>query len=247
MSVVAELIGHERDHDTTTGSTNSNSKVLLVDQDPISRHVLTEILRRERQEVVAADRDDIKALMPLSAGAGIVIMSLGPEESIPASVKDLAVHLDKRVLLIASRWSRQRLDYAFAAGAAGCLVKEPSMSNLPGAVQAVRAGLSVMSPAIHKRLAVKERALRRSARTAGSGEIPVNRLLEMLTERERQVLHLLAEGWSNAEVATQLLISPTTVKSHVSNALSKLGVRNRIQAVLLVRSAMDDGVSLAVA
>jgi len=120
------------------------------------------------------------------------------------------------------------------------------MSNLPGAVQAVRAGLSVMSPAIHKRLAVKERALRRSAKAA-AGEIPVNRLLEMLTERERQVLHLLAEGWSNAEVATQLLISPTTVKSHVSNALSKLGVRNRIQAVLLVRSAMDEGASLALA
>jgi two-component system, NarL family, nitrate/nitrite response regulator NarL len=245
MSVVAELIGRERDRGTTTSSTNS--RVLLVDRDPISRHVLTEILRRERLEVIASERDDIEALTPMSAGAEIVIMSLGPEERIPSCVKELAVHLDKQVLLIASRWSRQRLDYAFAAGTAGCLVKEPSMSNLPGAVQAVRAGLSVISPAIHKRLAVKERALRRSARAGGSGEIPVNRLLEMLTERERQVLHLLAEGWSNAEVATQLLISPTTVKSHVSNALSKLGVRNRIQAVLLVRSAMDDGASLALA
>lgn len=257
MSVVAELIGHERDHATTTGPTNTGAntnisastgtKVLLVDPDPISRHVLTEILRREGLEVVAADRDDIDVLRPMAPGAGIVIMSLSPDEGIPASVREMAVHLDMRVLLIASRWSRRCLDYAFAAGAAGCLVKEPSMSNLPGAVQAVRAGLAVMSPAIHKRLAVKERALRRSARAAGSGEIPVNRLLEMLTEREWQVLHLLAEGWSNAEVATQLLISPTTVKSHVSNALSKLGVRNRIQAVLLVRSAMDDGAGLALA
>lgn len=238
---VAEFIGHERDTTTT-------SKVLLVDQDPISRHVLTEVLlREEKVEVISSDKDDIRVLTPMSAGAEMVIMSLGPEERIPASVKDLAVHLDKHVLLIASRWSRQRLDYAFAAGAAGCLVKEPSMSHLPGAVRAVRAGLSVMSPSIHKRLHARERVLRRPAKAASVGEVPVNRLLEMLTERERQVLHLLAEGWSNAEVAAQLLISPTTVKSHVSNALSKLGVRNRIQAVLLVRSAMDEGMALSMA
>ncbi|WP_371477489.1 DNA-binding response regulator [Kitasatospora sp. NBC_00315] len=231
-----ELVDLESD--TTTGA-----RILLIEQDPISRHVLTGILERDEQmEVVSSDTAEVKGLTAMSARADIVIMSIGPDEDIPPSVDDLVARCGKRVLLISSIWTRQRLDSAFAAGAAGCLVKEPMMSNLVGAVQAVHAGLTVISPQIHRHMTKQQPGLAATAGQGKSGEAAVRRLLDLLTDRERQVLRLLAEGWSNSEVAARLLISPTTVKSHVSRTLAKLGARNRLQAVLLVRTALDAGI-----
>lgn len=217
-------------------SAGLRTRVLLVEQDPISRHVLTAILERDDQmEVVSSGESEGERVVTMAAHAEAVIVSLAPDQEIPAFVADLIARRGKRVLLVSSRWPGRLLDSALAVGVTGCLVKEAAMPNLVGAVQAVHAGLSVISPQIHRRMLRREAGWDASATKERASQQPVTRLIESLSPRERQVLWLLAESRSTSEVADQLLISPTTVKSHVSNALAKLGARNRVQAVLVVR------------
>ncbi|MGW6722922.1 LuxR C-terminal-related transcriptional regulator [Streptomyces sp. NPDC054995] len=227
-----ELIERER-------STGLRTRVLLIEQDPISRHVLTAILERDDQmEVVSADDPEDDDAVGMAAHAEAVIVSIGPGQDIPGFVAELTACHGKRVLLVSSSWSGRLLDSALAAGVTGCLLKEAAMPNLVGAVRAVHAGLSVISPQIHRRMMRREAGWDASVTRERPGEPPMTRLVESLSPRERQVLWLLAESRTTSEVADQLLISPTTVKSHVSNALTKLGARNRVQAVLAVREFM---------
>ncbi|MET7594355.1 response regulator [Streptomyces sp. NPDC004082] len=116
---------------------------------------------------------------------------------------------------------------ALTAGASGFLLKDVTPEHLVAAVRLVRSGDALLAPAITRRL-IERFAHREEAPTPG-----VHSDLSELTPRELEVLRLLATGLSNAELAERLFLSPTTVKTHVGRILSKLGLRDRVQAVVL--------------
>ncbi|UIX29630.1 response regulator [Streptomyces sp. GQFP] len=117
---------------------------------------------------------------------------------------------------------------ALYAGASGFLLKDVRRDDLVHAVRVVAAGDSLLAPTVTRRLVAD---IVRSRREKATAE-PVPQRLEILTGREEETLRLLARGLSNAEIATTLFVSEHTVKTHVSNVLSKLGLRDRVQAVI---------------
>ena len=115
---------------------------------------------------------------------------------------------------------------ALRAGASGFLLKDSPRHDLIAAIRAAAAGDALLSPSVTRRLI--EAFARRPPETT-----PSPARLATLTARERDVLLLLARGRSNAEIATALFVSEATVKTHVGNLLAKLGLRDRVQAVIL--------------
>lgn len=114
---------------------------------------------------------------------------------------------------------------ALAAGASGFLLKDAPAEELLTAVRVVAAGEAVLAPSITNRLIqqIKTRPIRTTEA----------QVLESLTDREREVLRLIAKGDTNQEIAEQLFVGETTVKTHVSHVLRKLGLRDRVQAVVV--------------
>ncbi|MEU5890506.1 response regulator transcription factor [Streptomyces sp. NPDC047461] len=117
---------------------------------------------------------------------------------------------------------------ALTAGASGFLLKDVTPEHLVASVRLVQSGDALLAPAITRRL-IERFAHREEARPAAGP----HRDLSDLTPRETEVLRLLATGLSNAELADRLFLSPTTVKTHVGRILSKLDLRDRVQAVVL--------------
>jgi DNA-binding NarL/FixJ family response regulator len=119
-------------------------------------------------------------------------------------------------------------DYIFGAlraGASGFLLKRTSPEELIAAVHTVAAGDALLSPSVTR--TVIDRMARQPTPDASSGA-----LVEQLTRREREVLELVARGLSNAEIAAEFVIEESTVKTHVKRILRKLGLRDRVQAVI---------------
>ncbi|GIG59972.1 DNA-binding response regulator [Longispora fulva] len=115
---------------------------------------------------------------------------------------------------------------ALRAGASGFLLKDASAAELAQAVRVVAAGDALLAPNITKRLIAE------FSRIAGAPRAPLKDRVGDLTERETEVLSLIAQGLSNAEIATGLVVAEQTVKTHVSRILVKLGLRDRTQAAV---------------
>jgi DNA-binding NarL/FixJ family response regulator len=132
----------------------------------------------------------------------------------------------QRVLILTTFGLDEYIIEALRAGASGFLLKDAPTREVVDAVRAVAAGDAVLAPAVTRQLLdqVGRRLPAAVSRTPdGLGE---------LTDREQEVLRMLAVGMSNAEIATALVVSEPTVKTHVSNLLGKLGLRDRVQAVI---------------
>ena len=132
----------------------------------------------------------------------------------------------QRILILTTFGLDQYIIEALRAGASGFLLKDAPTQEVVAAVRAVAAGDAVLSAAVTRQL------LDQVARRLPA---PVSRRsddLDPLTEREHEVLRMLANGLSNAEIAAALVVSEATVKSHVSHLLGKLGLRDRVQAVI---------------
>jgi DNA-binding NarL/FixJ family response regulator len=138
-----------------------------------------------------------------------------------------------RVLMLTTFDQDDYVYDALHAGASGFLLKDVRRADLVHAVQVVAAGESLLAPSVTRRL-ISE--FSRSA-PGGRGKAPDS--LDDLTPRELEVFGLIARGMSNAEIAAELVVSETTVKTHVARVLMKLGVRDRVQAVVL---AYESGV-----
>jgi DNA-binding NarL/FixJ family response regulator len=132
-----------------------------------------------------------------------------------------------RVLILTTFDRDDYLFDALSAGASGFLLKTASPENLVEAVQVLARGDALLSPSVTRR--VIERF---GQTTAPVATLPDRAELPDLTDREREVLGHIAQGRSNAEIAVALYVGEATVKTHVSNVLTKLGVRDRIQAVV---------------
>jgi DNA-binding NarL/FixJ family response regulator len=132
----------------------------------------------------------------------------------------------QRVLILTTFGLDEYIIDALRAGASGFLLKDAPTQDVVQAVRAVAAGDAVLAPAVTRQLLdqVARRLPHAVARTPAA--------LAELTEREQQVLRMLAAGLTNAEISEALVLSEATVKTHVSNLLSKLGLRDRVQAVI---------------
>ena len=135
-----------------------------------------------------------------------------------------------RVLVLTTFDVDETVFAALAAGASGFLLKDATPEEIVHGVRVVAAGESILAPSVTSML------VREFARRPTPGR-PRGDLLATLTERETEVLHLVAEGRSNAEIAERLVISPATAKTHVSRVLAKLGARDRAQLVVLAYEA----------
>jgi DNA-binding NarL/FixJ family response regulator len=129
-----------------------------------------------------------------------------------------------RVIMLTTFDHDEYIFDALQAGASGFLLKDVRRDDLVHAVRVVHKGQSLLAPSVARRLI--DAVTKRAAKPASTAR------LGALTERERQTLVLLAKGLSNAEIAAELVVSDHTVKTHVSSILSKLHLRDRIQAVI---------------
>ncbi|MFD6172935.1 response regulator [Streptomyces coeruleorubidus] len=131
---------------------------------------------------------------------------------------------DCRTVMLTTFDSDEYVYDALHAGASGFLLKDVRRDDLVHAVRVVARGDSLLAPTVARRLVEQYTRSTRHARPAAR--------LDVLTARERETLLLLARGLSNAEIAAELVVSDHTVKTHVGNVLAKLGLRDRIQAVI---------------
>ncbi len=131
---------------------------------------------------------------------------------------------DVRIVILTTFELDEYVFEAIRAGASGFLVKNTKPAELLQAVRAVAAGDALLSPSVTRRL-IREFAAR-------TRQAPRSPALDALSEREREVMRLVAEGLTNHEIAERLVVSPLTAKTHVSRAMVKLGARDRIQLVV---------------
>jgi DNA-binding NarL/FixJ family response regulator len=142
-----------------------------------------------------------------------------------ASLAEAGIEPRPRVLVLTTFDLDEYVFGALRAGAAGFLLKDAPRERLLEAIRVVHRGDALLSPSITRRL-VEEFAAR-----ADPLEAPET-VLAQLTPREREVLALVARGYSNSEIAQRLVVTEATVKSHVGSVLSKFGLRDRVQAVV---------------
>lgn len=140
------------------------------------------------------------------------------------ATRTITTESDTRVLMLTTFDLDEYVYAAVRAGASGFLLKDTPPDDLVHAVRVVAGGDALLAPSVTRRL-IEEFV-------AGSGELSPHQGMDDLTEREREVLVLMANGMSNAEIAGELFLGETTVKTHVSRVLLKLDVRDRVQAVV---------------
>jgi DNA-binding NarL/FixJ family response regulator len=161
--------------------------------------------------------------MPLLDGIEATRRLAGPDSPNPAKI------------LVVTTFNVDEYVYeALRAGASGFLLKDAPPPELIHAVRTVARGDSLLSPVVTRTLIGRYAERLRPADTAAS---PERDRLKVLTPREHEVLLLISEGLSNAEIATELVLSPETVKTYVSRILTKLDLRDRVQAVVLAYRA----------
>ncbi|WP_219825582.1 response regulator [Nonomuraea typhae] len=200
-------------------------RVVVADDQALVRSGFGMILAADGIEVVAEAANGVQAVAAVRRTApDVVLMDIRmPEMDGIEATRRIAAANRTRVLILTTYDLDQYVYAALTAGASGFLLKDVTPEHLAAAVRLVRAGDALLAPAITRRLV--ERFTR-------PGEA-IHRDLSDLTPRELEVLRLMAAGLSNAELADRLVLSPATVKTHVARILSKLDLRDRVQAVVL--------------
>nr|WSY56731.1 response regulator transcription factor [Streptomyces sp. NBC_00886] len=209
---------------------NRPPRVVVADDQALVRTGFRLILDADGIEVVAEATDGAEAVDAVRrTRPDVVLMDIRmPDmDGLEATRRILSGATDGPRVVMLTTFDLDHYVYAaLAAGASGFLLKDVAPEHLVAAVRTVRAGDALLAPAITRRLV--ERFARRSTEPAS-----LHRDLAALTPRELDVLRLLAQGLSNAELATGLHLSEATVKTHVSHILAKLSLRDRAQAVVV--------------
>lgn len=211
----------------------SRIRVLLVDDQPLVRAGLRRILEVDDRLLVVGDAEDgqraveqARALRP-----DVILMDIRMPilDGIEATRRIVDTDLSARVVMLTTFGLDELVVAALRAGASGFVLKEAPPEEIVEAVHVVARGDALLAPQVTR--AVLNELHRHPARAELGAK------LEELTPREREVLELLARGLSNAEIAAELVVGEGTVKTHVAHVLAKLGVRDRVQAVIYAYEA----------
>ena len=221
-------------------------RVVLVDDQSLVRSGFAMVLSVEEDvEVVGQAADGAEAVALIERERPDVVLmdvQMPVMDGIEATRQIVAGDLAKVIILT----TFDRDDYLFAAlqaGASGFLLKNADPDDLVGAIHAVADGHALLAPEMTVKVIAR---LAESEQSGGAGaqqpatsgtRAPVQTPVDPLTSRELDVLALLAEGMSNAEIATTLYVGEATVKTHVSHVLAKIGARDRVQAVVYAHRA----------
>ncbi len=204
--------------------------VLIVDDQPLVRAGLTAVLEPEEDiHIVGQASNGREALeMARSLRPDVVLMDVRMPvlDGLAAAREFAAQAIGGRILMLTTFDLDEYVYDAIKAGASGFLLKDTDAADLVHAVRAVMRGDQLLAPQVTRRL------VERFARQQPVLAPQENPAVRELTARELEVLLSLASGKSNAEIATELFLSEATVKTHVTRILDKLGVRDRVQAVV---------------
>ena len=208
-------------------------RVLLADDDALLRAGVAVVLgTADGIEVVGEAADGLQAVaLCRSLGSDVVVMDVRMPgiDGIEATRRIVAAGFPTRVLVLTTFHHDEYVWGALQAGASGFLLKRASPERLIDAVHTLASGDALIDPAVTREL------VGQFVTRAGSGrtDSPESRRLAQLTGREREVLKLVAEGYSNAEIAGLLTIAESTIKTHVKRILAKIDARDRAQAVVV--------------
>jgi len=213
------------------------TRVLIVDDDHLMRAGLAELLAGEPDvEIVgqaATGREAVERSRRLGPDVVLMDVRMPDMDGIAATAELARVAPDTRILILTTFEQDDYIFGALRAGASGFLLKRTPPEELIAAVHTVAAGDSLLSPS------VTSRVIDRMAQQPTPDVADQAKLAE-LTPREREILELVAAGFSNREIASRLVIEDATVRSHIRRILMKLGLRDRVQIVIF---AYETGVN----
>ncbi|MEU9982678.1 response regulator transcription factor [Streptomyces sp. NPDC050856] len=210
-------------------------RVLIVDDQMMVREGFSVLLNAMPDiEVVGEAVNGREAIAQVAAlRPDVVLMDIRMPElnGIDATREIVAADGDAKVLVLTTFDLDEYVYQALRAGASGFLLKDASARQLADGVRVVAAGEALLAPTVTKRLITE------FAKAAGTPRPPALAQVGDLTERETEVLVLIAQGLSNAEIASHLVVAESTIKTHVSRVLVKLGLRDRTQAAVFAYEA----------
>jgi DNA-binding NarL/FixJ family response regulator len=207
-------------------------RVLLVDDQSLLRTGFRMILEAEPDMTVAGEAGDGAAGISMTAALkpDVVLMDvrMPGTDGIEATAAITAAAAPAKVLILTTYDLDQYVYEGLRAGASGFLLKDAPPAELLAAIRTVAGGDSVLAPSATRRLLDRFVPLLPGPERTSRRE----RIIQALTDRERDVFRLLARGQSNREIASGLHLSESTIKIHVGHILAKLGLRDRVQAVV---------------
>ncbi|GGT38897.1 response regulator [Streptomyces purpureus] len=210
-------------------------RVLIVDDQIMVREGFSVLLGAMPDiEVVGEAVNGREAIAQVAAlRPDVVLMDIRMPElnGIEATREIVAADADAKVLVLTTFDLDEYVYQALRAGASGFLLKDASARQLADGVRVVASGEALLAPTVTKRLITE------FAKAAETPKLPALAQIGDLTERETEVLVLIAQGLSNAEIAGHLVVAESTIKTHVSRILVKLGLRDRTQAAVFAYEA----------
>jgi DNA-binding NarL/FixJ family response regulator len=221
--------------DPAPSRTAETLRVLLVDDHDLFRTGLRNLLEEQAVQVIGEAADGTQAIrMVRELAPDVVVMDLNMPgmSGVEATRQVTSLAPLTRVVVLTISDQDEDVMNAILAGACGYLMKDSSIQDLMQGIRAAAVGESLISPHIAAKVLQRMRA-------TGTNEADAAVIRSELSDREIEVLKLIANGKDNAQIAAELHISPKTVKNHISNILMKLQIDNRIQAaVYAVRSGI---------
>ncbi len=204
--------------------------VLIADDQDLVREGLRMLLEAEPDLAVAGEAGDGREALAQARllDPDVILMDVRMPQmnGIEATARLVQGGCRARILMLTTFNLDEYVYHALKAGASGFLLKDASREQLTGAVRAVSAGETLLAPAITRRL------IEDYCRGPAPGAAPAATAAGRLSERELDVVRLVAQGLSNAEIAARLFLGETTVKSHVAHVLAKLDLRDRVQVAV---------------
>lgn len=211
-------------------------RIIVAEDETLVRSALVQIIGTQSDLQVVAEAangpEAVKGAQRFRCEVVLMDVRMPGGDGISATAQLRALPNAPQVLVLTTFDLDDHVFAALEAGAAGFLLKDTDPQRLLDAIRAVAAGEGMLAPTVTKRLIdrTRERA------TAAKSNNAVTKL-ELLTAREAEVLHAVAQGMANEAIARHLFMSTATVKTHVSRILAKLELENRVQAALLFRDA----------